>query len=552
MLVLLDFTNNASNAEISTYLTENGCAVVKQWNNYEKTYLVEVSTNPPKTNIVERIIEESAVTIRPHLNSNWCTHKDPSKPIINVTVGNTQDWWKNYSTAQPVFDGTSTTISRLGSNITVYLMDSGIEITHPEFINSKIINLYSVTPNDFSDRVGHGTALASVIVGNTCGITNATLKVVKITDPTHTTLLSELLDSLDAIITDHVDNTFSVLNCSFAIDKNEWVEHKLRLLAAEGVFIMAAAGNDGRTIEDVTPASMMEAMTIGAYNQSLYPCDFSNFTGGSTISVAGENSVNHGELDGWAPGENIYAASLNGTYGFVAGTSIATAITSAVLASNLSWLVDENGQKLTGYHLIEINALNPGSRIYMMSRQNILDLQDPKYKDSVNLIATLLDRNSLTVNQAIDEHTQVFTAGEGKINSRVYEPTLTKAIDFIDALPENFHILPDGRIYGHPSLAQGPNTTNGYNKYICTFNRTNLNDEVEKVTVTIYITDKNLEPESLPSDDPVRVRLLDSVDCNVQAGCTLLPSPVDCGANLCFSSCCAEAYQKNLVTCTCV
>lgn len=556
MKYLVDFHHGATETDINQYMSENSCTVLKEWDNFDKVFLVETSNTPPLTNIVERVALDEGLAIRPMdaivLNPYWGTHNDPSKETINVTVGNTQDWWKNYSYSNPVFDGPSLTLARLGQNFDIYLMDSGIESSHPEFVNANIVNLYSVDPNDFSDSIGHGTALASVMVGATCGITNANLKIVKITDPNVTTMLSDVLNALDLIITDHADNTYAVVNCSWVIPKNEYVEHKFKILADEGVFIMAAAGNNGTSIEDMTPASMMEALTVGAYNQNLVPCNFSNYSGGSIVNVNGENAVNHGELDGWAPGEMIYTAGLNGTYGYTAGTSIATAIASAVLASNLSWHLDNAGQVLLGYQGTVVSTAVPGSNTYVMARKDLLDLSDPKYANSVNLIATLKDRTTMPVQQSTDEHTVFARVNDPKALVRVYEPTLTKQIEFITPLPDNFTLLPDGRVYAAATSVQGPASGENYKVYNSSFLRTNLNDLTETINLQIYVFPENFDPGSLPPEDqPLYIQLTAQGVCNgFPSFCSLAGSPTTC-SDSCLSYCCGGNGGKSTFACDC-
>lgn len=510
MKFLVDFKADALDADITAYLQQHGCTVLKEWDNFDKIFLVEAASMPPSTAITDRVTEENHVALKPLLDiDNYvCSHQDPSKPDININVNDSKDWWKNYSKGQPEFSNPTTTIKRLGHGISVYVMDSGIDASHPEFVNADITNIYTVTPGDFSDNKGHGTAIASVIVGATCGVTASKLKVVKIFDPNHTTTEHEFLDAIDAIINDHPVNTFSVLNCSWSIPKNEWVEHKLRILEDAGVFVVAAAGNNGTSIEDVTPASMIDVITVGAYSQDLKPCDFSDYTGGSIISVNG-NATNYGELDGWAPGEMIWAAGPNGAYGYVAGTSIAAGITSAIIASNLNcWVEMETQQRILGFESAKLSTAVTGSAAFVFKRVDLLDLSDPKYQNSVNLIATFADRYNHALTQAPDEISVCYTVGRALQGVRVLEPVLTKSVEWIVPLPENFALIPDGRIYGNPSISQGPNPGEPYKTYVSSFNRVNTDDTQEVVTVTIHVLAENLEPSTLPEDDPVAITLL--------------------------------------------
>jgi hypothetical protein len=553
MQFLIDFYNTASDQDITNYLQNNGCTVLKQWNNFDKIYLVESNSTPPKESIVERIVEENPMKIKPldviTVNPYAMTHSDPNDPKITVAVGDDKDWWKNYSYVEPSFDSENIILSRLGKGIKVYIMDSGIDSTHPEFANVNITNLYSVTPNDFTDNNGHGTALASVISGVTCGISAADLKIVKIFDPNHATLQSEFLDALDAIIEDHIDNTYSILNCSWIIEKNEWVEHKLRLLQDEGVWVLAAAGNQGTSIQDVTPASMPEVVTIGAYNQNLTPCDFSNYTSGDTVTSVTANAVNHGELDGWAPGEKIYVAVPGGEYGYTAGTSIATAISAGILASNLHWGVEPNGTKSVGMHVYSTAILS--ATIFIFTRENILDLSNPLYANSVNRIATIRDLNSIGLVQKPDEFEAQIRVGENRAMTRVFEPRYTKQLEIIDPLPENFQFSMNGMLYGNPQVGQGPTNGDLYNLYISRFKRTNIDDTVEDITVKIYVLPENYDPATNPPDEVLTILLQRQV-CNNIPGVTVCPfgDPSDCEDSCDFLlTCCI--FIKSSPECVC-
>lgn len=554
MKFLIDFKAETLDADISAYLQQHGCTVLKEWNNFDKIFLVEATQMPPESAITDRVTEENHLAISPleviSLNPYFGTHRDPAKETITIDINDTKDWWKNYSRGQPEFTEATTTIQRQGKNISVYIMDSGIEASHPEFVNADITNIYSVTPNEFGDRNGHGTAIASVIAGQTCGVTQSKLKIVKIFDPDHATTEHEFLDALDAIITDHDDGTYSVLNASWSIPKNAWVENKLRVLEDEGVFIIAAAGNNGTSIEEVTPASMIDVITVGAYNKDLLPCDFSNFTGGSMISVT-SGAVNHGELDGWAPGEEIWAASLNGTYGYVAGTSIAAAVASAILASNLMHQVyDDSGKRVEGFEDFKISTAVINSNTTIFKRPNLLDLSDPKYQNSRNVIATFSDRDNSSRNQATDEISISYRIGESKQGTRVYQPTLTKAIEWVQPLPENFLIIPDGRVYGNPVESQGPGEGESYKLYECSFIRTNIDDSQETVLINIYILPENFVPDTIPSDDPVHITLLNF--------CSGLPPEAGCTVNggyacsdACSFACCSDLTSKSTFGCQC-
>lgn len=550
MKYLVDFKNDTVDSDIQQYFSDNGCSVLKTWNNFEKAFLVECSNVLPLTNIVERIEEESPTAIKPHnvvtLDPYHYCHNNPNYPPLNININDEKDWWKNFSYLQPKFEGDTLELRRMGKNIDVYIMDSGIEETHPEFVDANIVKLYSVTGTDFTDRNGHGTAMAGVIVGKTCGITDATIKVVKIFDPTHDTLQSEFLDALNAIIEDHEDNTFAVLNASWSIPRNQYIEHKLSLAVEEGIFVIAAAGNNGTPIDDVTPAAMIEALTVGAYNQNLEPCDFSNYTG---IITTNSGVTNHGELDGWAPGENIWTASLGGEYGYASGTSMAAAVTSAILTSNLSWKVDEDGNRSPVYRNLTLRSDDYGilySTLIVFARPDLLDFNDPKYSNSRNLLATIWDNCIKERQQMPDEMSFVRKVGVTS-GAVLYSQVLTKEITWLTPLPENWYLDGNGFLQITPTAEQGPQAGQHYNLIQLKFLRKELNDVEETVTLNVYIIEQTKDISEIPPDDPIiPITLL--VDC---AGNGCLSGTTSNCQDVCPLSTCCAGTKSNAFRCRC-
>jgi len=557
MRYLIDFYNTATDAEISQYMTDNGCTVIKEWDNFEKEFLVECNSAPPKTDIVEHLADdENVLAIKPmdifNINYHFGKSTVPNMDTITINTTSIDDWWKNYTLEKPVFDAPTTTISRKGSTIPVYVMDSGIKADHPEFEGVTIENIYSIFPGDFSDTGGHGTALASVISGKTAGITNAPLKIVKIfgnKDGTkHNTLQSEFIDACNAILNDFELGTLAILNCSFVMARNLYIENKLRQLNNAGIFIVAAAGNNGVSIEDLTPACMPEAVTIGAYNQNLEPCDFSNYTG--AISTTSD-LTNHGELDGWAPGQDIRAAVIYGgvDYNLVGGTSIATAITSAVFAYDFHDFVDPvTRQKFFGWSerpfVAGPNRL--GWAATALSREGLLDLSNPKYANSKNVLVTIyqsLDDAELHPPVGITDMVKWIIRAEEKSSGPIlafHHKTLN--IETITPLPDNFTIQPNGQLAGNPTVEQGPGEGEEYKLYTSKIKCNYLDGTSEEKTVDIYVTKNDFDNSSVPEDHPLYV---------TQAGLCAGRGSYFCGptiattcTNICDTGLCCTDYYK--------
>jgi hypothetical protein len=443
---IIDFINDTTDTAINEYLSEFGATVIKTFSAFDKVFLIECEIEPPANAIVEHIKDDSDHTNHIKLLTTIPVQL-PSlseEGAKTVTLADQKDWWKVYSGSVVDLDGESFQLPLSGAGATVYMMDSGIKLDHPDFEGADIELLYSLN-EDFVDRKGHGTALSSLVVGKTCGITNAKLKVVKIFDQGVPTKLSDFLSALDAIYTDFSGiNTYGVINCSWEIERNEYVESKLRTLWVSGVQIVTAAGNTGTDIGNVTPAAMVEALTVGAYNASLDPCDFSDYTGSQAISLTG-GTVNGGKLSGWAPGENIYVATLDGGYNFASGTSVSAAIHSAILAYNVTlptFQFDDN-----------INSKFNHSTINRMSffiKHNLLILDDPKYENSINAVSTLI--TGLTDPYSnIAMNPELFTAVPVKMVSRsiMFNPLAVSSVTIHQPLPYNFTFNDHGILSGY-------------------------------------------------------------------------------------------------------
>jgi hypothetical protein len=372
-------------------------------------------------------------------------------------------------------------------------LDSGIETTHNEFTNRKVNNLWSFN-NDFTDKKGHGTAIAGVIVGNTVGISDATVKSVKIFDPDTPTKQSDILSALDVIFQDVIQNQidFVIVNCSWTISKNLLIESKMTYMIENGIFIVAAAGNSGHAIDDVTPASLQEAITIGAYNSNLEPCDFSNFTYPSMITFT-LNATNHGELDGWAPGQNIYTAGLQNSYGMVSGTSIAAAIQSAALAYNLCYCTPlyRRGRTYKDFY-----------SEYSLVRQDLLNLSNRKYAKSKNRITTILSH--LPFSEGIGYYWLVKGMSDEYVSLNIFNPQITVKVEILGILPPEYTITSSGKLFG-----KNPIITNNYSYNKIPVRITYTDNTVIEADLEIIVFANNFEPPQNTGDPVLEYKLQD-------------------------------------------
>jgi len=389
MKYLLDFKNDTSDADIQQYCTDHNITVIKQFNKLGLVYEVSADGEPPITAIIEYVINDEHAPI-----------SLLSRDTVSFDSATDTNWWKMATLDLHDYDTPVVTHRVNTKNMNVYIVDSGITASHPEFVGVPVENIYSYD-GTFDDINGHGTAIASIISGNTCSVSNADLKIVKIFGATPT-LQSHLLAAFDAIIAHAATTPFpSIVNLSWIIDKNQFIESKIQKLIDNNIAVVCSAGNSGTPIPDVTPASMFDVITVGAYGQDFEPCDFSNYTGSGITNTS--SAVNHGAIDMWSPGIDILAANIDGSYHIVSGTSIATAIHSATLAfvfgiefsgSNPEFVLATN--RIQNLISMPINQKVAGSY-----RKNVLTLEGV-YAESVNRMSTILSKPEVTNRYAFD------------------------------------------------------------------------------------------------------------------------------------------------------
>ena len=207
-----------------------------------------------------------------------------------------------------------------GDDVVVYLMDSGVDSTHAELSEATIINLHSYN-SDFSDTVGHGTSLASLINGKTVGVSSgAIVKSVKI--PFGSSTLSVLLTAFDAVLADHSASAgVKVVNCSWTIPKSQLLDGKITELQSAGLVVVAAAGNSGVAADTLSPVGLNSVIGVAASDAF-----------DRVIAWAVGSSSNWGpEVDVAAPGVDVMTADITGGLSEKSGTSIAAAVVSGAI-----------------------------------------------------------------------------------------------------------------------------------------------------------------------------------------------------------------------------
>ncbi|WP_328663748.1 S8 family peptidase [Streptomyces sp. NBC_00328] len=189
--------------------------------------------------------------------------------------------------------GTYTYPDAGGSGSTVYVLDTGVRITHQD-IAGRASYGWDFVDNDATaqDGYGHGTFVATAAAGTTYGVAKAA-KIVAVrvlgNDGSGTT--AGVIAGVDWITAHHVAD--SVANVSLGGGASTSLDTAVKNSIASGVTYSIAAGNSGALASNYSPARVAEALTVGATTSSDARASYSNY--GSRVDL-------------FAPGSGITAA----------------------------------------------------------------------------------------------------------------------------------------------------------------------------------------------------------------------------------------------------
>lgn len=506
MKYLIDFKNDTTEENIQKYCLDNNITIIKQFDKLGLVYETSADVEPPVTDIIEYVINDEHAPIS-LLN----------RDTVSFDSATDTNWWKMATLDLHDYDKPVTTHKLNLKNMNVYIVDSGITSSHPEFTGVAVENIYSYD-NTFDDINGHGTAIASIIAGNTCSISNADLKIVKIFGSTPT-LQSHLLAAFDAIIA-HASTTMfpSIVNLSWIIDKNAFIESKIQKLIDNNITVVCSAGNSGIPIPNVTPASMFDVITVGAYGQDFEPCDFSNYTGSGIYNTNG--AVNPGAIDMWSPGIDILAANIDGSYHIVSGTSIATAIHSATLAFvyGMEFSGDNPEFVLSTDRMQQLITMPQNQKFAGSYRKNVLTLTGV-YSDSVNRMSTILSKPEAPNKYVFD--LTLSTLVNQLICEFIFLKMYVSSHSLDKALPTGLQII-DGHLTGtvDPAYLEGA----AYKSFMTSVQVQTIEGDITSLELNLLL--KSSEQVELdPLDDPEIIVFLQA-----GPGC---PNSFSCPGNEC-------------------
>ncbi|MEU8852100.1 S8 family serine peptidase [Streptomyces sp. NPDC048564] len=226
----------------------------------------------------------------------------------------------------PVYDAEKVWQTSQGAGVTVAVIDSGVDASHPDLTGQILPGKDFTNAGDpHQDDDGHGTGMASLIAGHGHGA-NKSSGVMGLAPkakilPVRTGTAGDKLITEDWVagVRYAVDQGASVINLSLN-DSSAYPGSKaakaIEYAQAKNVVVVAGAGNDSGTVN--YPAALPGVVAVSAVDQGLNFWSKSN-TGNVTVA---------------APGVDTPQADPTSSSGYVVadGTSGSTAYVSAIVA----------------------------------------------------------------------------------------------------------------------------------------------------------------------------------------------------------------------------
>jgi Subtilisin-like serine proteases len=215
-----------------------------------------------------------------------------------------------------------------GEGKTAWLLDTGIDLTHPD-LNIDVVRSQSFVTDSPSpqDENGHGTHVAGIVgalnnrIGTLGVASGAKLVGIRVLDKDGNGYVSYVLDAL-AYVHKHA-RAGEVVNISLSVDDmSDILDKEIESIAAKGIYVTIAAGNESDLARKYSPGRTngKNIFTVSAVDSLNQFASFSNY-GNDVIDYA-------------APGVNVMSTYIDGKYAIMSGTSMASPHVAGLLLIN--------------------------------------------------------------------------------------------------------------------------------------------------------------------------------------------------------------------------
>ena len=212
-----------------------------------------------------------------------------------------------------------------GTGKTAWIIDTGIDLDHPDLNVDAARSQSYVTGKTPDDDNGHGTHVAGIIgaknnrIGTLGVASNAQLVALKVMDNVGEGRLSNVIAAVGHVYRNGKPG--DVVNMSLGGDISQTLDNEVTRTAQKGIFFAVAAGNDAKSAALGSPSRVNNpnVFTVSAMDSTGAWAKFSNFGN---------------EVDYCAPGVRILSTHKEGRYAYLSGTSMAAPHVAGLLLLN--------------------------------------------------------------------------------------------------------------------------------------------------------------------------------------------------------------------------
>ncbi|QEE15478.1 S8 family serine peptidase [Promethearchaeum syntrophicum] len=244
----------------------------------------------------------------------------------------------------------------LGKDVTIGLIDSGIDQSHPDLSN-KIKKIYNVSGEANGDFNGHGTFLAGIIAGSrnenkdqNYGISpEVSLIDIKVFNREGKATVAEILEAIDLILSEIDEKTpdIIVFGCAdWSFGDKSLIARYCEILNQNNIAIVTPTGNFGPDLGNISSiGGNPNVLTIGTINKESKVPFFSGRSKFIDLNLPGK------DIRSAMSSKHVIGTQLEPKLKYVnlSGTSISAAIAGGLLA-----LIKESNPSLSPFQLYKL------------------------------------------------------------------------------------------------------------------------------------------------------------------------------------------------------